>query len=347
MKKLISVIIMLFSLCISAEAFDDSSLPLYLTFSEAIGITNVNDIKSASVININEEKTARLSDDQISKIFTDYKNIKLKRTINPTPFSGIALSIEISDGITGFYSNSGVQIGKYGSNNYICYVPEDVSNFAALLSGMYYDAEYYGDMYTFPVNEERDFLKLPTEAWAIDGIKYSASKSLLPYEITGNYSKNITREEFCILMGNMIAVFGNYKSISDYMRDNKTIYQKNYFTDCPNADPSVDILHTLGIISGKTDTTFEPNSFVSREEASKMISRSAELFIPLYTAVEVDFADKQNISDWASFYVQWCNEHSIMMGDENKNFSPKSNLTVQEAVVCVSRVFDMLERNRA
>lgn len=344
-KTAVIIITIIISLFVTAHAYDTDALPLYLTFSEAIGISKASEIKTASVININEEKTVQISSERIKMLFAAFKDLKLKRTVNPTPFSGLVLSIETADSVVGFYANSGIQIGKYGDDNYICYVPEDVNDFIAHLTSIYYESENKGTMYMFPVNEEFDFLKLPGEMWAVDGAKYAASKSLLPYSLTSKYEKNITREEFCILMGNMIAVHSNYKSVSDYMRDNKTVYQKNYFTDCQDVDSSVDILHTLGIVSGKTDKLFEPNSFIAREEAAKMISKSAELFMPLYTTVTVEFEDKKDISDWASFYVQWCNEHSIMTGDENHKFMPKANFTVSEAIVTVSRLFDMLQRN--
>lgn len=346
MKKLAVIITVITLLFVTAHAYDNQALPLYLTFSEVMNVSKAADIKSASVINIGEEKVVDLPKEQISSLFNKYKDLKMKRTVNPTPFSGLVLSIETNDSIIGFYANSGIQIGKYGDNNYICYVADETSNFIVDLSSIYYDTDNKSVMYMFPVNEEKDFLKLPGEAWAVDGVKYAASKSLLPYSLTAQYEKNITREEFCILMGNMIAVHSNYKSVSDYMRDNKTVYQKNYFTDCQHADSSVDILHTLGIVSGKTDKLFEPDSFIAREEAAKMISKSAELFIPLYTTVTVEFEDKNDISEWASFYVQWCNEHSIMTGDENHNFMPKANFTVSEAIVTVSRLFDMLQRNQ-
>jgi len=346
MKKLTVIISVITMLFVTAHAYDNQALPLYMTFSEAADVSKSGDIVSASVTNINDGRVVKLSSKQTGELFNKYKDLKLRRTVNPTPFSGLVLSIETKNEVIGFYADSGIQLGKFGDNNYICYVPDEINNFGADLTSIYYETEAKTDMYMFPVNEKTDFLKLPSEEWAVEGAKYAASKSLLPYSLTARYEKNITREEFCVLMGNMIAVHSNYKSVSDYMRDNKTVYQKNYFTDCGDADIAVDILHTLGVVSGKSDKTFEPNSFIAREEAAKMISKSAELFMPLYTTVTVEFADKKDISEWAAFYVQWCNEHSIMTGDENHKFMPGANFTVSEAIVTVSRLFDMLQRNQ-
>ncbi len=326
----------------SAYAYDKENLPRYMSFAEAIGISDASEIRSAQVVNINENKAVDITLSKARVLYNGLKNLKTERTICPTPFSGIALCFTTDDKVIGYYTNSGIQIGLYGAGNYICYVPVETNEYIANVRGAYYEAAYKKDLLMFPVNEGVDFLKLPNQQWAVQPVREAAAKTLLPYNLTGAYEKDITREEFCILIGNMIAVCGNYKSVGDYMRDNKTVYEKHDFTDCDNADEAVDILHTLGIVNGKSDTEFYPDAPVTREEAAKIISRSAELFMPLYTNKDMTFRDKDKISDWAAFYTSWCNEHGIMMGDESENFNPKDNFTVSEAVVTVSRLYNKI-----
>jgi len=344
MKKitaLVLVCVMLFG--INVSAYDKNNLPEYMTFSEAIGIDSASEIKSAQIINLDENQTVNISVSKAKLLFNGLKNLKTKLTISPTPFSGIALSLTTGNKTIGYYTNSGIQIGKYGQNNFICYMPVETNEYISNIRAAYYESDDRSEMMMFPVNEEIDFLKLPNEEWAVSGVKEAASKTLLPYKITDNFEADITREEFCILMGNMIAVCGNYKTVGDYMRDNETIYQKSSFLDCDGKDESIGILHTLGIVNGKSSTEFYPDASITREEASKMISLSAELFMPLYADDEMTFTDKKEISGWAEFYASWCNEHKIMMGDEKGKFNPKDNFTVSEAVITVNRLFDLIQ----
>lgn len=343
MKKITALMLMccmIFSTV--ASAYDSNNLPEYMSFSEALGIDSASEITSAQIINLDDGTTVDITVAKAKLLYNGLKNIKTKLTITPTPFSGIALSFTTSKKTIGYYTNSGIQIGKYGQNNFICYMPVENNEYISNVRALYHEAKNTGEMLEFPVNEKVDFLKLPSAEWAVPGVKEAAAKSLLPYSLTDNYDADITREEFCILMGNMIAVCGNYKNVGDYMRDNETIYQKSSFIDCEDVDESVGILHTLGIINGKSPTHFYPDASITREEATKMIALSAELFMPLYADDEMTFTDKEKISTWAEFYASWCNEHGIMMGDESGNFNPKDNFTVSEAVITVNRLYNLI-----
>lgn len=347
MKKIITLMITTLTLAISSVSasayYNTDNLPTAMTFSDAIDIFSENEILGGRIININEEKSAEVSMQQARDVFSQLKNIELKRTMVKTPFSGLVFVFETTDSLMGYYLNSGVQIGKYGSDNYICYIPDSANSCASVIQSIYFSSESYNTELAFPINDSNDFLKAPKEDWAVSFINKAASDGLLPYDITSHYNKNITREEFCILIANMMSVYKNYKNISDYMRDSKTVYQKNYFKDCLNTDISVDILHTLGIVDGKEDNLFMPDAFVTRQEAAKIISKTAEQFGPLYTDAKLSFSDTNKISSWALFYVQWCSQHNIMMGNENHEFAPDTNFTVTEAIVTVCRLYDYLQ----
>ena len=86
------------------------------------------------------------------------------------------------------------------------------------LDSMYRDAEEKVNGEEIHRVTSNDFLKLPSSPWAQPFAREAASKNILPYEFTGNYSENITREQFCILLANLICVKENYSSLDKTSR---------------------------------------------------------------------------------------------------------------------------------
>ncbi len=345
MKKIFIIAMMIFlSVAGGASAYYNSeNLPEVMSFADAVDIVSEAEINGGHIISINDEQGVDLTPAQAKELYVKLKNVELARTIVKTPFSGLMLVFDTKDSARAYYLNSGVQIGTYGTDNYVCYIPKSNESFAAEIQSLYHGAEARSAELAFLINKTNDFLKKPSEEWAVSYINDAASKGLVPYSLTNHYNDNITREEFCVLIGNMMAVHKNYKSIVDYMRDSTTVYQKNYFKDCDDADPAVDILHTLGIINGKENNMFMPDAYVTRQEAAKIIAETAEQFGPLYTDKELTYNDKKDISAWAEFYVKWCTQHGIMMGDEFHKFLSETNFTVTEAIVTVIRLYDYLQ----
>lgn len=327
--------------CASVYAYDVVNLPQSMTLSEALEIFESSDIKSATVSNVNDGKHIKLSRDDIKDFYYSAANIVVHRQINPTPFRGTAINLVTDDGVKSFWFSSGVQIGKYGKNNYVCYEMSDydLSKFMYLCS--MYEEGTKSDGAEVYVNDTTDFLKMPTDLWAQSSVSEAASRSLLPYELTNKYSSNISREEFCILIGNFIAVVGNYASIETYMEDKNPGYSRDNFADCIGKDRSIDILFNLGIVSGRGGEYFDPDGAINREEAAKMLTNAAELFRHIETKYQLKYADNKTISSWAKFFVRWVTDKGIMNGVDDKNFSPGSYYTVQQAIATVSRLYNV------
>jgi len=223
MKKLIAAGLaaaMMSAAAAPAFAFDTVNLPPTMTVDEALEIYDASDIMSITVSDLYDDMYVELSQDEIKDLYYSFRNVELVRRINPNPFRGINVNIYTTSGeVRTFNLNSGVQLGKFGKNNYICYTmnDEDMSDY------MYLDSLYRESENKIPGAEvvprtDYDFLKLPADSWAVDSIKEAASRSLLPYELTFNYSSLISREYFCKLVGNFIAVTSGYSSISPMTR---------------------------------------------------------------------------------------------------------------------------------
>ena len=329
----------------SVFAYNIVNLPETMTFDEAFGIFSAEDISRATISNYADRRYIDLNRTQINDFYQNMKDIVLYRQINPVPFRGTVLNFYTTDGKAHcYYSKSGVQVGLYGDSNYVCYVARDED--AAYMTNI--DAVYRDNqdkIYAELLYRARgnDFLKLPSETWGITPVKEAAANNLLPYEFTDKYSNNITREQFCKLLANLMCVVGNYASIEDYMEDKGIIYFANYFADCQNRDNSINALHALGIVSGKSDSRFDPDGLLTREEAAAMLCRVAEKYMYIQTYGNLNFTDANSVSPWAKYYVIWANESSIMNGSESK-FMPKNNYTVLEAIITVNRLYKVLVR---
>lgn len=346
MKRLLKIIIpaaVLLMLSLTAHAYNVVDLPDSMTLSDALGIFNEEYITQITVSDIDDGRYITLNKDGIYRFYDEIKDLRVYRAINPTPYRGISINVYAGDDVKSYLINSGIPIGLYGRENYVCYKLSDADTEKILyLESDYRDNEQKSNSETIHRDTSRDFLKLPQAQWAKAFAQEAAAKSLLPYEFTNIYSNNISREQFCILLGNMIAVKEGYYSIEDYMQGTGQAYLRNYFEDCAGVDNSVNILYALGIVSGKDETHFDPEGELTREQAATLLSKAAEKYWSLETETSLTYEDAWLISGWARFYVTWVNENGVMTGITTESFVPQGAYTVEQAVATVVRLYNLL-----
>lgn len=343
-KKILAVVLAVMTIfSASASAFDVVNLPETMTLAEALEIYDVDDIASAEVMSIADGKAVALTTDEIKDFYYSAQGVSLTRRINPTPFRGICVNMYLKDRSVKVYNlNSGVQIGMYGKKNYVCYAmdTEDMMDYM-YLDSIYHESATKYETQIPSAQNGYDFLKLPDDPWAVDSIKEAATRSLIPYEFTSDYGSYISREDFCKLLGNFIAVVGGYATIEDYMTYNNIYYDDGAFADCVGRDKSICILYVLGVVNGKGGVYFEPDACLTREEAAKIATKTAELFRHIESYYNAKYSDKKQISEWATFYVNWVTEQGIMGGVDSSNFAPKDYYTRQQAVVTATRLYNV------
>ena len=181
-------------------------------------------------------------------------------------------------------------------------------------------------------------IKLGTEnveklsEWAEGYVDTAIKDGLLPPKFQNNYTKDITRLEYCQLVDNFLFV-----NKGQSIRDNNL---KPPFTDVE--DSSVTVLWNNGIINGKSETQFCPYDFITREELATILKR-------IYGFMGNDrsnagdgilFDDNAEISEWAKDSVSFVSSHGIMIGANNK-FRPKDYSTKQETIITLVRLSDM------
>lgn len=329
----------------AASAYDVIDLPQSMTFADALSIYDATDIASATICDMDENIYKILDSSEIREFYSMAANMTVWRKTNPTPFRGTCVNFVTTSGAQiSYYYNSGIQIGAYGTGNYVCYMPskDDTRELRYLESGLY-DApsdKVYGGTYYTP-SLSHDFLKLPEADWARIEISKAATRNLVPYEFTNIYTQPITREQMTELIANWIVVSGNYANMDAYMAATGNIYLTNTFVDCRWRTETIDQLYALGIVTGKSDTEFDPDGLITRQEAAVMFTRAAEQFMYVGTNYKGRPSDYKQIASWASFHVGWMLDKGIMSCDDRNNFNPGENMSVQQAITALSRLYDI------
>ena len=347
MKRLVKILIPIFIMLISAvtaRAYDVVNLPDSMPMSEALGIFSQDEVVRATIYNIADGQYIELDKNDVRNFLSRAGNMTVYRTIDKTPFRGTVINLYTANGAMGYNLSSGVQIGLYGSDNYVCYkVRGDDEVALSYIDTMYKDtveSDRSNGTELF-LNTSRDFLKLPDAAWAQAAAKTAASESLLPYEFTKKYGQNISRGDFCILLGNFLKVASNCASLDKFL-ESRGVSWEAYFSDCGGYDNSINMLCALGIVSGLGDGTFNPEGSITREQAASMLCRAAEKFMPVYVFKELSYSDRGQVSEWSQYFVRWVTEKGVMTGVTDTEFQPGGEYTVEQAIATIARLYSVV-----
>ena len=101
------------------------------------------------------------------------------------------------------------------------------------------------------------------------------------------------------------------------------------------AKKEIEFLAEKGIINGNGNKNFEPNRSISREEFVKMMLLGIGEDAALTEGTQ--FADDSSISEWAKGYIHSAKKLGIIKGDDKNLFSPKQEITREEAAVILIR----------
>ena len=146
-----------------------------------------------------------------------------------------------------------------------------------------------------------------------------------------NFNDDITREQFCNFVYNLV---NPIKELPIFK------YERAPFDDT-NGNDKITVLYSAKIVSGKGDYIFSPNDKLTREEAATILCRAAnylDIELPL-VKVDMSYADNSEISSWAVSSVYSLKTLNIL-NNTDKNFNPKANITISQAVSALVRLYD-------
>ena len=92
----------------------------------------------------------------------------------------------------------------------------------------------------------------------------------------------------------------------------------------------------MGYINGKSDTIFDPEGYITRQEAAKIVATIKGCIDYNYDKIN-KFIDKNNIADWAKPYVEGVIEGGYMNGIPGDIFAPTNYISRAEVVTVLSR----------
>ena len=176
-------------------------------------------------------------------------------------------------------------------------------------------------------------------SWAQAEIDAADAAGLIP-ELNGDpgWQDNITRLQFA-----QLAV-----RLAEKATD-KTLpaASSSTFTDCTDAD--VLKAYAAGIVNGTSDTTFSPDSKLTREQLATMLWRAAA-YIQEQTGEQAltasssltGYADANQVSAYAKEAVASLAQHGIMKGTSATKLAPQENCSVEQSVLLTYRMMQKL-----
>lgn len=196
--------------------------------------------------------------------------------------------------------------------------------FTLMLSSPYIFADRIEENITFEMSSD----------WAVPWLLISADNDLVTENSLNNLQKIITREEFCELVMKLYTGLGG----KDF-----PINKMLPFSDTTNIE--VIRAYHLGIVEGTGEGVFNPNGLVTREQMAVMLHRlmNALGIYPITDMQYLDFADENEISDFAKSSIQLLYKVGVINGIGNLTVAPKNHATTEEAIVMSARLFSEFE----
>jgi hypothetical protein len=166
-----------------------------------------------------------------------------------------------------------------------------------------------------------------------DGTFQQVEKDLecdfIPDRLLTDNQKNMTREEFCEVVVNLYQYL-KQKSTGD--QDPIADPAANPFTDTNN--PVVLQAYSVGIVQGAGNGRFYPQDKLTIQEKAVMLYNTLKIFDPsieIENQTDLNLADEDEISSWATKAVTVLNDKNILKADKNNEINPTDNITREDS----------------
>lgn len=169
--------------------------------------------------------------------------------------------------------------------------------------------------------------------WAKPELQQASEAGLIPSLLVGaDMTKPITREEFCELA---LALYEKTTNLT------VEPFAPNPFKDTVNAQ--ILKAYALGITNGTSETTFEPQKTINRQECATMLLRALKKITPTadFSIADVtDFPDQKEIDNWAVEAAKYMSKIKVVKGDAyTGNFMPKASAAREAAIAMSLRIY--------
>lgn len=193
---------------------------------------------------------------------------------------------------------------------------------------------------------------ITVSSWAYNDVSNFKKEGMLPESLdeTGDFTKPVTRMQFAEILYSALTnvadstLMGNVHSLAGFADtdDQKVLY-----------------LYWRGIMEGENTGEFDeygmpvcyfyPDRLLTREEMAVIMDRTVEWFLR-YDFNEGSYelpADYDEISDWAKESTIRMMSIGLISGVGENRFAPKDNLTIEQAISIVYRLYSHLPTAQA
>ncbi|MCR4435127.1 MAG: S-layer homology domain-containing protein [Clostridiales bacterium] len=188
----------------------------------------------------------------------------------------------------------------------------------------------------FVKESARTFGDAEQVTWARDAVAVMAGKGIIRGKGEDAYDPfaNVTRAEFCALIGRMM----KYEGTSAGSLPFKDVKADSWYYS------AVAAAYEKGLVSGKTADAFDPEGFITRQEMAAIMGKVLEQawYRPGDEKQLNIFPDRQDIASWAKTGAAALVREGIIKGMEDGSFAPGKNATRAETAVMLYRLYKLV-----
>ena len=186
--------------------------------------------------------------------------------------------------------------------------------------------------------------------WAEAEVNEAISIGLVPEELQSDYQQDITRDEFAQLAVTLCMAQLRYVGSPEQFLEDYRRYFRDEVGNTVEAVPAEfsdatywgTVASALGIVQGRGDGTFDPDGFITRQEAAVMAARtylaySGQAILP-DSSSRTAYGDAYLFPGWAAEAIGWLRDQAVMEGDNYGNFLPQGHLTREQAILIFYRL---------
>lgn len=169
--------------------------------------------------------------------------------------------------------------------------------------------------------------------WAEAEISAAIDKGLVPQELQINYQQSIKRYEYVLLAN----------KVFDLSRKELVISDEQPFSDILDHPYESEIIraYNTGIIKGDGKGNFHPDDNITRQEIASLVVNLLKQVSPdrdFTLKNSYPYNDRNQISDWATYYIDYCYENEILKGYDGNRMDPKGNATIEQSIALMYRL---------
>lgn len=180
------------------------------------------------------------------------------------------------------------------------------------------------------------FADVPADAWYAPAVQTCAERGLIQGTSPTTFSPELsmTRGMFVTVLGRMENIDPTQADASGFMDVPEDAYYADY----------VGWAARSGIVAGVSDSVFEPERGISRQEICTIVHRYLVWKdVSLQTVPSAQFADDAQIAEWAKESVYVCRSAGIVCGVGDNHFAPNVAARRCEAAQIFKNLLAVLE----